>query len=122
MTTSSANSRSDNITAGFLDPFLSETMTTPSWCIGELKIQEGLLEIFDDFKYLGSWLGSSKKDMSIRIWIAWKALNELKNLWSSPVTKNIKLNCFRALIESFWLYVSETWSTTTDMTNKMDGT
>jgi hypothetical protein len=60
--------------------------------------------------------------MSSRIGIAWKAMNELKNLWASPVNNNIKLNCFRALIESILLYGSETWTMTTAMVKKMDGT
>ena len=42
----------------------------------ELKILGGeLLKRVEDFKYLGSWIADSKRDMEVRTELAWKALN-----------------------------------------------
>ena len=37
------------------------------------------LKQVEDFKYLGSWIESSKNDMEIRIGLAWQALKKWMN-------------------------------------------
>ena len=36
------------------------------------------IEIVTDFKYLGSYVGSSEKDICIRISLAWQAMDKMK--------------------------------------------
>jgi len=44
-----------------------------------------LMEYQDDFKYLGSWVKDSIKDINTRKAIAWKILNGLNKLWKSSI-------------------------------------
>ena len=48
-----------------------------------------ILEQKDDFRYLGSWADSSKKDIHIRKALAWKALNDMTRIWKSAAKKKI---------------------------------
>ena len=36
------------------------------------------------FKYLGSWVESTEKDIKIREALSWKALNGMARIWNSP--------------------------------------
>ena len=52
----------------------------------DLKTLTGdLLKQVHDFKYLRSWIADSKKDMEVRIGLAWKALNKLDKIWKSKL-------------------------------------
>ena len=57
-----------------------------------LRTREGvILEQKDDFKYLGSWVNESEKDIAVRKALAWKALNDMDKIWRSsmdPVSRN----------------------------------
>ena len=45
---------------------------------------EGInIECIDDYKYLGSWIGSTEKNVGIRKALAWKASNKLSRIWNS---------------------------------------
>ena len=68
------------------------------------------LEWKDDFKYLGSWIDNSKKDISITKAQAWRALNGMMEIWKSNVSKDLKIRLFIASIESILLYGCETWA------------
>ena len=72
----------------------------------------------NDFKYLGSWIKSSKKDMNTRIAIAWNANKKLKNLWNSDLERKKKINFFESCVESVLLYASETWTLNKEMERK----
>ena len=61
------------------------------------------LERQDDFKYLGSWVDSTEKDVRIRKALAWKALNGMHKIWSSNMSRNLKTRLFIATIESILL-------------------
>ena len=82
----------------------------------------GPIKEVEDFKYLGSWIINSKKDISVRTAIAWKALKQLKTVWKSHLSKDFKLYVFNTLIQSILLYSCETWSLTQTLEKKMDGT
>ena len=74
-----------------------------------------------DFKYLGGWMASSEKDFEIRKAMAWSACNKLKLIWSSSLSRNLKIRLFRATVESVLLYNSETWTINKSMQRKIDG-
>ena len=74
-----------------------------------------------DFKYLGGWMASSEKDFEIRKAMAWSACNKLKLIWSSNLSRNMKIRLFRATVESVLLYNSETWTINKSLRRKIDG-
>ena len=48
----------------------------------EMKDKGGLkIARTEDFKYLGSWIRTSTKDVSIRIALGWSAVTALKTIW-----------------------------------------
>ena len=67
------------------------------------------LEWTDDFKYLGSWVDSSEKDISVRKALAWKALNSMMKIWKSGMRRPLKVRFFVATIESILLIGCESW-------------
>ena len=86
---------------------------------GDLITVEGnKLNQVDEFKYLGSWIQSSKRDMEIRIGQAWRSLNKDK-IWK---TSKIKIQFYRATIESVLLYEAESWTLTSRTSKRLDGT
>ena len=89
----------------------------------ELKSQGGeLLKQVEDFKYLGSWIADSKRDMEVRIKLAWKALNKLDRIWKSKLKRELKIQFFRTTIQSVLLYEAESWTLTNSMCRRLDGT
>ena len=66
------------------------------------------LEKVDDFKYLGSFIMSPSRDIKIRKAKAWKALNGMKEIWKSDISRAVKKRFFFATVESVLLYGSET--------------
>ena len=81
-----------------------------------------LLKVVEDFKYLGSYIASTERDIEIRIGQAWGALNQLDKIWKSNLPKNLKKDFFRAAVESVLLYGSTAWTLTTSLEDKLDGT
>ena len=76
-----------------------------------LKSREGHnIKRVEDFKYLGSYIGSTERDVNIRIAKAWAALNNMNVIWKSNLTDKLKRNFFRAAVESVLMYVSITWT------------
>ena len=75
----------------------------------------------DDFKYLGARMQSSEKDVSIRKALAWSGCHKLRKVWTSNLSRNIKVRLFVATGESVLLYVSETWTITKSMKKQLDG-
>ena len=84
-------------------------------------IEGSILEVTDDFQYLGGWMESSEKDISVRRALAWKALHGMKKVWKTNLSDNIKRRLFVATVESVLLYGCETWTMTTSMERSMDG-
>ena len=89
----------------------------------ELKSQGGeLLKQVEDFKYLGSWIADSKRDMEVRIRLAWKVLSKLDRIWKSKLKTELKIQFFRTTIESVLLYGAESWTLTNSMCRRLNGT
>ena len=79
------------------------------------------IECVDDYKYLGSWIGSTEKDVGIRKALAWKASNKLSRIWNSSLQRQFKLKVFKATVEAILLYGCETWTLTNSLEKKLDG-
>ena len=92
-------------------PENSNITTTNGQCLSKV----------DDFTYLGSHLASTEKDISIRLTKAWAALGKLNNVWKSNLPRNIKIDFFRASVESILLYGCSTWSLTKKLALQLDG-
>lgn len=76
-----------------------------------LHTQDGTkLEWKDDFKYLGSWVDSSEKDIAVRKAQASKALNGMYKIWTSNMRAELQKKFFIATVQSILLYGCEAWS------------
>ena len=70
------------------------------------------VKVVSDFKYLVSWANSTEKGIEVRKSLAWKALNDMSSIWSSNLSRDLKIRVFQATIESVLLYGCEGWSLT----------
>ena len=75
----------------------------------------------DDFKYLGSWIDNTLKDMNTRKAQAWVACNKLTKIWKSNLNRNLKARLFTAIVESVLLYGCESWAMNKTTTKQIDG-
>ena len=88
-----------------------------------LKTNDGTeLEKVVELKYLGSWVDSTGKDITIRKAQAWQALNKMNCMWNSDMRKEIKVRFFVAVIESIFLYGCESWTVTPKIECMLNGT
>ena len=79
------------------------------------------IAIVDDFKYLGSYIGSTNKAIVVRIGLTWSAFTKLKPiLTSSKPTVKFKMHLFKAACTSMQPYGCEAWVLTQAMTAKLD--
>ena len=74
-----------------------------------------------DFIYLGSWVNTTERDLSVRIAKAWVACNKLDKIWKSNLDRTLKILFFRATVESVLLYGAECWTLTKQQEKKLDG-
>ena len=77
--------------------------------------------INEDFKYIGSYIRSTKRDVNIRIAKAWAALNSMNTIWKSKLSTNLKRQFFRAAVESVLVYGCVTWTLTASLEKRIDG-
>lgn len=80
------------------------------------------LKCVEDVKYLGSWIESSKKDLEVRIGLAWSGMNKMSAIWESTLPNDLKIQFFRAAVESILIYGAECWTLTKAMENRSNGT
>ena len=80
------------------------------------------LEQKEDFKYLGSWVDESLKDIRIRKGLAWKALNDMDRIWKSNMNPGLKKRFFVATVESILIYGCESWAMNSAMEKSLNGT
>ena len=52
---------------------------------------------------------------------AWIACNKLQKIWKSFLGRKLKINIFRACVESILLYGSETWTITKKLEDRING-
>lgn len=89
---------------------------------GHIRASDGnLLNEVDDYKYLGAWISSSKKDISTRIAIAWSTAHKLDPIWKSKLPNNTKVRLLTSTVESVLLYGCESWTLNTALTKRLDG-
>ena len=62
----------------------------------------------EDFKYLGSYIRSTKRYVNIRISKVWTSLNSMNIIWKSNPSTHLKRNVIIAAIESVIVYGSVT--------------
>ena len=87
----------------------------------KLVIDGEEIAIVDDFKYLGSYVGSTEHDINVRIGLAWTAFAKLKKILRSPKPKlNFKIRIFQAACISILLYGCESWILTATLADKLD--
>ena len=90
---------------------------------GDLVTLKGnKLKQVEDFVYLGSWVNSSKKDIEVRIAMAWSALGKMDTIWKSKMNKQLKIQFFRSTAETVLLYGSSSWTLTKSLTTKLSDT
>ena len=75
----------------------------------------------EDYKYLGAWISSSKKDFYSRCARAWDIAHKLTPVWTSCMPSKTKVGVLTAAVESVLMYGSEYWSLTKALTNRLDG-
>ena len=64
----------------------------------------------------------SEADFRVRKQLAWKAIIKLFRIWkSSNISREVKINLFRATIESILLYNATTWTMTHTLEKSLDG-
>ena len=80
------------------------------------------LEEKEDFKYLGSWVDESLKDIRVRKGLAWKALNDMDKVWKSNLKPDLKKRFFVATVESILIYGCESWAVNDKMEKMLNGT
>ncbi len=69
-----------------------------------------------DFKYQVSRMESTQKDTKERKASACRALNNLRKIWTSNLSRALKTRIFIAAIETILLYSCEAWTRTTALT------
>ena len=75
----------------------------------------------ENVNYLGSCIGSTEKDIQIRIAKAWSALNSMQEIWKSKMPDKLKRNFFRAAVESVLVYGAISWTLTAKLEGKLYG-
>ena len=87
-----------------------------------ISIIDGLvIEVKDDFKFLGPYVSSTEKEIRVRKAQACRALHDLKNIWKSAMSDNVKRALFRASDEPILLYGSETGTLTMNQEARPNG-
>ena len=79
------------------------------------------IEHVPDFKYLGSWIRTSDKDISIRKALATNARKNLSRVWKSPLSTEHRLRLLRAMVEPVLLFGCETWTVNQEMLDRLNG-
>ena len=79
-----------------------------------------LEEVFE-FKYLGSNISSTAKDIHVRKGQAWNALQKLDVFWKSGMSRKTKTKIFRTAVEPVLLYGCETWTLKESLIKELDG-
>ncbi|CAH1244595.1 Hypp7340 [Branchiostoma lanceolatum] len=98
--------------------FMAFNIPTP-YC---LKTSDGTaLEEVKDFKYLGSRMESTEKDITARKAAAWQACNKLKKVWRSNLSRKLKVRLFLSTVEAVLLYGCEAWTITSKLEKQLDG-
>jgi hypothetical protein len=84
-------------------------------------LDESVLAVTKDFKYLGFYIESTEKDIKVRKALAWRALHSLKSVWKSSMNNELKRSLFLATAEAILLYGCEAWTLSVKEEASLDG-
>ena len=87
-----------------------------------LNIAGESIEEVQDFKYLGSWIRSSEKEVNVRKAKAWAACHKLKRIWKTDMCEKLKARLFVATVETVLLYGCESWTLSKQLEKNLNGT
>ena len=97
-----------------LNIFKTEYIQVGDWKNEEASfpVNNSPLKKVEDYKYLGSWILNSEKDMRVRIALAWNANIRLKCIWKCHyyVKRGLKIRLLTSVVQTVLLYRAETWS------------
>jgi hypothetical protein len=79
---------------------------------GTITVEGAPIERVDDFKYLGSYVGSVSRDIDERCKAASRAYGRLMPVWKAPLQLQTKLRVFKTMVEPVLFYACETWPLT----------
>ena len=82
-------------------------------------INGGVIKEVEDYKYLGAWISSSKKDFTTRRAQAWDIAHKLKPLLTSKMPRATKVGVLTAAVESVLLYGNESWTLAAALTKRL---
>ena len=89
---------------------------------GDITTLDGTpLKLVDKFKYLGSSVSSTEKDIDMQLTKAWTAIDRLSIIWKSDLTNKMKRSFFQAAVVLILLYGCTTWMLTKRLEKKQDG-
>ena len=98
---------------------------------GLVKLRSDVSVLQVSFKYekefvvsksnLDHWLKASDTDFKVLKAIAWKVLNQMKNVWCSRLSQKLKVKLFLATVESVLVYGGEAWTMKKNLTKAIDG-
>ena len=74
-----------------------------------------------DIKYLGCRMKITEGDIKEKKASAWRALNSLRKIWTSNLSRELKTRIFVAAIETILLYSCEAWTLPAALTKSLDG-
>ena len=78
------------------------------------------IETVEDFQRLGVWIVDSKKEVRTRKAKAWSVMLNLNSIWRSDMNRRLKVNFFKAAVESILLYGSECcWTLTKEEEHRL---
>ena len=88
----------------------------------KIKLPDGnILDIIDDFKYLGAYIADSYSDFRRRKGIVWGKFWQLSKIWrATNIPLKLKLQLFDSLILSILFYAAETWTVSKKMEKEVN--
>jgi hypothetical protein len=75
---------------------------------GTITVDGVPIERVEDFKYMGSYVGSVGRDIEERCKAASRAYGRLMPVWNTPLRVETKLRVFKAMVEPVMFYACET--------------
>ena len=85
----------------------------------ELEKCSAIVNVVNNFKYLGAWMLISQKVFEIRKALSWSAIHKMKSIGISKMNINLKIRTFKATIEPILLYGSECWTIDASLRKKI---
>ena len=89
--------------------------------IDPMRHEDNIIEVVEDFKYLGSYVVSTENDIQARVGLTWSAFNLLRPvLTANKLELKLRMRIFNAACISILLYGCETWTLTQKLEDKLN--